>query len=117
MCELPSCCVWTRTTGPWRSCANRSLKTWPRLATASRRRFAWKRRSFRVTTWPLRKWPLARNSGGRGVILARFSMSKWHEYDPATGMNEINVANETDFLTVHKYQDVTAVLDNCAEVR
>lgn len=44
-------------------------------------------------------------------------MSKWHDYDPATGMHEINVANETDFLTVHKYQDVQPILDNCAEVR
>lgn len=45
-------------------------------------------------------------------------MTKWHDYDPNTGLHEINVSDDaSDILTVHKYQDLTALLDRNAELR
>lgn len=43
---------------------------------------------------------------------------KWQEYDPYTGVTEINVADEDgDEIRTHRVQDVEPLLDSLAEAR
>lgn len=43
---------------------------------------------------------------------------KWQEYDPYTGVTEINVAEEDgDEIRTHRVQDVSPLLDSLAEAR
>jgi hypothetical protein len=44
-------------------------------------------------------------------------MSTWREYDPFTGLQETNKADDEGLVTVHKQQDVEALLDRNAEIR
>jgi hypothetical protein len=44
-------------------------------------------------------------------------MSTWQEYDPFSGLQETNKADDEGFVTVHKVQDVQSLLDRNAELR
>jgi hypothetical protein len=44
-------------------------------------------------------------------------VSQWQEYDPGTGLAEINQADDNGQLLVHKYADVQPVVDQMNEVR
>jgi hypothetical protein len=45
-------------------------------------------------------------------------MGSWREYDPTTGITEINEYDEeSDVLTIHKIQDCTALQDHNKELK